>query len=400
MILPSAPLAACATPANSLVPPNRRRSAMRSAAMLRGLACFAALALLAACSSGGGGGNARQEAANYAAHARGNYTPPGPPSDPWGPYITEAAQRFDVPELWVRQVIRAESSGQQYQNGQLTTSPVGAMGLMQLMPGTYNDMKAQYSLGDDPYDPHNNILAGTAYLRQMYDLYGSPGFLAAYNAGPRRLEDYLLRNRGLPDETRRYVAKIAPNIDSVRPRSVSEASQLAMYQLPDNIPAGPRYPRGQRRPSPVMLAERSPSPAYLRAPVRTAALSPPPRPQPVVVASVVAPQRPRGGFHLISPAVADTMPARRGGPSTGDWAIQVGAFANADQARSATSTALHRAHAPLAAARQTIGTVRQAHATLYRARLTGLSRDAAHDACRLIVSAHGACIVLSPEAQS
>jgi hypothetical protein len=69
---------------------------MRSAAMLRGLACFAALALLAACSSGGGG-NARQEAANYAAHARGNYTPPGPPSDPWGPNITEAAQRFDEP---------------------------------------------------------------------------------------------------------------------------------------------------------------------------------------------------------------------------------------------------------------------------------------------------------------
>jgi cell division septation protein DedD len=370
-----------------------RRTASRSAIALRGLACLAAITLLAACSSGG----PRREAANYAAHARGNYTPPGPPSDPWGPYIAEASQRFDVPELWIRQVIQAESSGQQYQNGQLTTSPVGAMGLMQVMPATYDDLKAQYSLGDDPYDPHNNILAGTAYLRQMYDLYGSPGFLAAYNAGPRRLEDYLLRNRGLPAETRRYVASIAPNIGGTRPRHVSEASQLAMYQLPDNIPPGPRYPRGQRRPSPVMLAERSPSPSYLRAPVATSVLPPPP-PRPVAVAA--AQPRPRGGFHLISPAVADTMPDRRGGPTTGDWAIQVGAFANAAQARAATSAALHRARGPLASAHQTVGTVRHASATLYRARLTGLSRERAHDACRVIVSAHGACIVLSPEAQS
>lgn len=388
MILPSAPRA----------PAGKSRPGMRSAAVLRGLACVAALALLAACSSGSGG-NARQEAANYAAHARGSYAPPGPPSDPWGPYISAAAKRFDVPELWVRQVIQAESSGQQYQSGKLTTSPVGAMGLMQLMPATYDELKAQHALGDDPYDPHNNILAGTAYLRQMYDLYGSPGFLAAYNAGPGRLEDYLLRNRGLPTETRRYVAKIAPNIDGVRPRHVSEASQLAMYQLPDNIPAGPRYPRGQRRPAPVMLADaRSPSPTYLRQPVRIAAL-PPTRPQPVVMASAT-PRRARSGFHLISPAVADTMPDRRGGPATGDWAIQVGAFGNATQARAATATALHRAHRPLAAAQQTVGTVRQAHATLYRARLTGLSRQSAHDACRVIVSAHGACIVLSPEAQS
>jgi hypothetical protein len=147
-----------------------------------------------------------------------------------------------------------------------------------------------------------------------------------------------------------------------------------------------------------MLAERSPSPSYLRAPVGASALPPPPRPRPVAVAAA-QPPRPRGGFHLISPAVADTMPDR-GGASAGDWAIQVGAFANAAQARAATSAALHRARGPLASAHQTVGTVRHASATLYRARLTGLSRARAHDACRVIVSAHGACIVLSPEAQS
>ena len=105
-----------------------------------------------------------------------------------------------------------ESGGNEYQNGQLITSGAGAMGLMQVMPETYDELQARYNLGDDPFDPHDNILAGAAYLREMYDIYGSPGFLAAYNAGPRRLDDYLSNNRPLPDETRRYVAMIGPNI--------------------------------------------------------------------------------------------------------------------------------------------------------------------------------------------
>jgi len=59
----------------------------------------------------------------------------------------------------------------------------GAMGLMQIMPGTWADLRARYGLGADPYDSHDNILAGTAYIRELYDRYGAPGFLAAYNAG-------------------------------------------------------------------------------------------------------------------------------------------------------------------------------------------------------------------------
>jgi cell division septation protein DedD len=375
------------------------RTGFRSGAVLRGVGCLAVLALLSAC-AGGGHQNARQEAAGYARHARSDYTPPGPPSDPWGPYITEAAARFDVPERWVREVIRAESSGQLYQNGQLTTSPVGAMGLMQVMPGTYDDLRQEFALGDDPYDPHNNILAGTAYLRKMYDLYGSPGFLAAYNAGPGRLEDYLLRNRGLPDETRRYVAKIAPNIQGTQPEHVSDASQLAMYQLPDNIPSGPRYPRGRRGAAPVALAQnRAPTSVYVRGPVQTAALAPPPpRPSAPPMRVAAAAPAPSRGFHLISPAMADTMPSHGGGG--GDWAIQVGAFGNANQAQAAAVSARSKAHGPLASARPLVGTVRQAHATLYRARLTGLSRDSAVEACKVIVNTRGACIVLSPEAQS
>ena len=88
-----------------------------------------------------------------------------------------------------------ELGGQQYQNGQLITSQVGAMGLMQVMPQTYDELRERYPLGDDPFDPHNNIFAGAAYMREMYDMYGSPGFLAAYNAGPHRLDDYLSNQR-------------------------------------------------------------------------------------------------------------------------------------------------------------------------------------------------------------
>ena len=113
--------------------------------------------------------------------------------------------------------MHVESGGQEYLNGQLITSGAGAMGLMQVMPATYDELRQQYNLGDDPFDPHNNIMAGAAYMREMYDIYGSPGFLAAYNAGPNRLDDYLSNNRPLPDETRRYVAMIGPNIVGVYP---------------------------------------------------------------------------------------------------------------------------------------------------------------------------------------
>jgi membrane-bound lytic murein transglycosylase B len=88
----------------------------------------------------------------------------------------------------------------------------GAMGLMQIMPDTWSELRARYRLGRDPFDPHDNILAGAAYLREMHDRYGSPGFLAAYNAGPQRYEEYLAGVRALPAETRAYVAVLAPLI--------------------------------------------------------------------------------------------------------------------------------------------------------------------------------------------
>ena len=148
------------------------------------------------------------------------YPPPGPPDDPWGPYIREAAGRYGVPEQWVRAVMQQELGGQEQ-----AISPVGAMGLMQVMPATYEGLQARYGLGADPYDPHNNILAGTAYIREMYDRFGSPAFLAAYNAGPDRVQAYLAGGGGLPDETVNYLASVTPNLGNAVPMS----GPLAMY---------------------------------------------------------------------------------------------------------------------------------------------------------------------------
>ena len=183
---------------------------------LRLTACLAVLATLAAC-----GGTPTQHRAATAHYSPSRYyPPPGPASDPWGPYITEASGRFGVPQTWIRSVMRQESGGQED-----VISWAGAMGLMQVMPQTYEELRARYNLGDDPYDPHNNIMAGTAYLREMYDRYGSPGFLAAYNAGPNRLDRYLASGTPLPDETVNYVASIAPRLGPGTPMS----GPLAVY---------------------------------------------------------------------------------------------------------------------------------------------------------------------------
>jgi membrane-bound lytic murein transglycosylase B len=124
-------------------------------------------------------------------------------------YIAEAAQRFGVPAHWILAVMRRESAGDVR-----AVSERGAMGLLQIMPDTWNELRARYGLGRDPFDPRDNILAGAAYLRELHDRFGSPGFLAAYNAGPTRYAEHLATGRPLPRETRDYVAALAPLIGS------------------------------------------------------------------------------------------------------------------------------------------------------------------------------------------
>jgi len=103
------------------------------------------------------------------------------------------------------------------------------MGLMQIMPKTWTELRARYGLGADPYDSRDNILAGTAYIRQLHDRYGAPGFLAAYNAGPGRYERHLATGRALPDETQTYVATLAPiiGVERVVRKIVAVAKSLS-----------------------------------------------------------------------------------------------------------------------------------------------------------------------------
>lgn len=128
---------------------------------------------------------------------------------PHADHIAEASQRFGIPEHWIRAVMEVESAGRV-----TAVSSAGALGLMQIMPGTWTELRLRHCLGNDPFEPRDNILGGTAYLREMYDIFGAPGFLAAYNAGPARYADYLSTGRVLPRETRVYVAMLAPMIGS------------------------------------------------------------------------------------------------------------------------------------------------------------------------------------------
>jgi hypothetical protein len=119
--------------------------------------------------------------------------------------IAEASDTYAIPQSWIRAVIAVESAG-----NARALSRSGAIGLMQLMPGTWAVLRERLHLGGDPYDSHDNVMAGTALLRELYDRFGPGGFLAAYNASPERYLAYLTQGKPLTDETRAYLAHIAP----------------------------------------------------------------------------------------------------------------------------------------------------------------------------------------------
>lgn len=148
------------------------------------------------------------------------------PIDRWTSEIAAASRRFGIPEQWVRAVMRIESAG-----NPSATSSAGAMGLMQIMPETWQALRFRYGLGADPYQPHDNIIGGVAYLRELLDRYGAPDFLAAYNAGPERLDHHLATGRPLPEETQHYMATLGSQLvaapvesASMRPPDAADAT--------------------------------------------------------------------------------------------------------------------------------------------------------------------------------
>ena len=188
---------------------------------MRGLSCFAVM--LAALGLFGNAPAFGQDAAEQAP----------PRVVDIASHVAEAAQRFGIPEQWIYAVMRTESAGRIG-----AVSSAGAMGLMQLMPGTWARQRTRFGLGTDPFNPRDNIMAGTSYLREMYDSYRTPGFLAAYHAGPGRYEDWRDRGRPLPAETRAYVAKIAPMLQSDSAATVVASASPVQ-------PARPSWTQGQ-----------------------------------------------------------------------------------------------------------------------------------------------------------
>lgn len=127
----------------------------------------------------------------------------------WDGFITEASDRFHVPKSWIRAVMARESGGRtMLGEGQPIISRAGAVGLMQVLPETYDEMAVEHKLGANPFDARDNIMAGAAYLRWLHHKYGYPAMFAAYNAGPGKLEDHLEHGVRLPAETRAYVGGI------------------------------------------------------------------------------------------------------------------------------------------------------------------------------------------------
>lgn len=127
----------------------------------------------------------------------------------WDGLIAEASQRFHVPKAWIRAVMRQESGGRtMLGENQPIISRAGAVGLMQVLPETYDEMAVEHNLGANPFNARDNIMAGAAYLHWLHHKYGYPAMFAAYNAGPGKLEDHLEHGVRLPAETRAYVGNI------------------------------------------------------------------------------------------------------------------------------------------------------------------------------------------------
>lgn len=162
----------------------------------------------------------------------------------WEPFIKKAAKRFNVPAAWIREVMRIESGGRTMtaENVRIVSSE-GALGLMQIQPGTYAEMRQQYGLGNDPFDPHDNIYAGAAYLRWLRGKYGFPTMFEAYDDGPGHLEQRLTRGALLPNETRNYVKVVSLALGFKLPATQAPASvpgSGASGMVGANTASGPR----------------------------------------------------------------------------------------------------------------------------------------------------------------
>ena len=178
--------------------------------------------------------------------------------------LTEAAQSNDLPVSFFISLLFQESG---FEAG--VVSSAGAQGIAQFMPETATSMGLE-----NPFDPVQAIPASARLLRELIHQFGNLGLAAAaYNAGPRRIQDWLEKKGKLPEETKGYVKIITgqpaetwtaataayPGQRVPRHAPCQEAAGLYAYAGPETIPLPAPSPRTQQAPAPTKLAAAEPA---------------------------------------------------------------------------------------------------------------------------------------------
>ncbi|GBR45751.1 murein transglycosylase [Acetobacter pomorum] len=322
----------------------------------RFLIAFASLAMLAGCAS----------------QPRSSYNPPGPAVDKWGPYIQEASTRFSIPQAWIRAVMQQESGGHQYMHGHLTRSVHGAVGLMQIKPDTYHELAKRYQLGSDPYNPHDNIMAGSGYIRQLYDRFGSPDFLAAYSCGPQCMENHRTRHTALPSYAKAYLAAVSPHLNDPVPNTLSPANAIAIANTQPPATAAPTVTPPQQQVATIANPGIAPP---LTDTMEPSAPSTADNSAIAVSTEDNTQMQPTTATYQAVNTVPMSGPAMvwQQNPTNGNAIIQIGAFSSQERAQHAIQIA-HQSTPALASAVDRIDRVslKNSGQSVWRSRLAGL----------------------------
>lgn len=350
----------------AMVPISQHRRSSRQKKRALPALCLGGLATLAACA-----GPARQPSA-----------PPGAAVNQWSPYIQEASTRFAIPQAWIRAVMQQESGGHQYMHGRLTRSIHGAVGLMQIKPDTYRELARRYHLGSNPYNPHDNIMAGSAYIRELYERFGSPNFLVAYSCGPQCAENHRRGKASLPSYARTYLASVRPHLNDPVPATL-RTTEMAYSPAPA-LPAAPQVPENVSGSAPDSPALPAPSGVDEEGiAVSSAAGTDPDLTAPAV--ATAAEQTP-----YQAPAAATLWQQDTGGNAM----IQIGAFSTQERAMQAAALARQSSDS-LASAVNRIELISAADGRqVWRTRLAGLSVTQTGPICSQLRQQGLACILV------
>lgn len=352
------------------------------------LAALGGLAVLAACAGPG----------------RTSYNAPGSALNPWGPYIHEASDRFSIPQSWIRAVMQQESGGHQYMNGHLTRSVHGAVGLMQIKPDTYAELAQRYNLGSDPYNPHDNIMAASGYIRELYDRFGSPDFLGAYNCGPQCMDNHRSRGTPLPGYARTYMAAITPHLNDPVPASTLPAQQpypSPVQTMPADAPiqlaqTTPQTTPANEQASAPPLADDTLPPPYAGADGPAPVLDAPTQADSGTTDAQSAGYQPATYRSVSTTALAGPGIVWRTTGASGSAVIQIGAFSTPARAMHAIAIARHSSAALSHALNRVEKVSPSGRPPVWRTRLAGLPPGQTDSICTALRQQGLSCVAVTP----